>query len=392
MSAFRNPAKDQVAVVGVGTTPYLRDAGGKSALALACDAARAAVADAGVERGEIDGICGSSVPTGSVQAALGIPSVTWWCNSALPATLLVTEAVNAVFSGACNTALVVHSTLRGPGASRAAAEDPFRRHAVGDAHGHNTAMAPEATSGTYGYCAWAERYLHESGSGREVFGRIAVNGRTNASSNPHALYRTPMTMEDYLAGRMIREPLCVYDMDPPVDSGDAWVITTTERARDLTDRPVLVHASTLGRTGRPFADQLEDFCHTGKEVVAGRLWEKSDLALGDIDLFYPYEGFSVMAVSWLEALGWCGVFEGAKFIEDHWDKEQDRLVLPGGVLVNTHGGSLSEGATQGAGHFREAVEQLRGTAGDRQRKDARAALVAAGGFMWNATAFVMRAG
>lgn len=387
----RNPARDQVAVIGVGTTPYRRDAGGASALALACDAARQAIGDAGVTRDEIDGICGTSVPTVSVQAALGLASVTWWCNSSLPATLAVTEAANAVFSGAATIVVVYHSTLRGPGASRSATADPFRRHAVGDAHGHNAQMAPESLSGTFGYCAWAGRYLHETGAGREVLGRIALNSRTNAAANPHALYRTPMSMDDYLSARMIREPLCMYDMDPPVDSGDAWVFTTVERARDLTDHFVTIHASTLGRTAKPFADQFDDYLHTGKEVVAERLWAKSELTRSDVDCFYPYEGFSIMAVSWLEAFGWCPPYEAPGFIEDHWDKEAGRLVLPGGVLVNTHGGSLSEGATQGAGHFREAVEQLRGRAGARQVPGARSALVAAGGFMWNATAFVLRA-
>jgi len=165
MATARNPARDAVAFVGVGTTPYLRDAGGKSATALACDAARTAIEDAGVDLADIDGICGSSVPTVSVQAALGLPAVTWWSNSSLPFSLLVIEAMNAVFSGACTTVLVYHSSLRGAGGSKTAAADPFRVHNASDAHGHNAAMTAESPSGTYGYCAWASAISTPTASG-----------------------------------------------------------------------------------------------------------------------------------------------------------------------------------------------------------------------------------
>ncbi len=386
----RNPARDEVAFAGVGTTPYVRDAGGRSAAALACDAARSAIEDAGIDRIEIDGICGSSVPTVTVQAALGLPSVTWWSNSSLPFSLLVIEAMNAVYSGACTTALVYHASLRGAGASASAAADPFRIHNASDSHGHNVHMAAESPSGTFGYSAWAQRYLDEYRTGRETFGMIAVNGRTNAGGNPHALFRTPLTMDDYLGARMIREPLCVLDMDPPVDAADAFIITTAERARDLPHRPVALHAASSGRTDRPYADQLESYTRSGKEVVAQRLWAKSELALSDVDVFFPYDGFSIMAVSWIEAVGYCQSGEAGPFLSKHWSAEEDRVLIDGRVPINTHGGSLSEGATQGAGHFREAVNQLRGEAGPRQVPAAQVALVTPGGFLWNATGFVLR--
>jgi acetyl-CoA acetyltransferase len=386
----RNPARDQVAIVGVGTTPYRRDGGGKTATGLACEAARGAVRAAGLSAGDIDGIGGTSVPTATVQAALGIPSVAWWANSVPPFTLVLGQAVNAVFSGACTTALVYHSTYRGMGASATAAGDPFRRHATGDAHGHNVGTTAETPTGTFGYCAWAARYLHEFGETREVLGHVAINGRTNAGRNPHALYREPLTMDQYLAARLIREPLSVLDMDPPVDSGDAFVVTTAERARDLCQSPVFVHAATFGRTDHAFADQVEDFSHSGKEVVARHLWEKSDLTLDDVDVVLAYDGFSIMAVSWLEAVGYCKVGEGGAFLRDHWDAGENRLLIDGRVPLNTHGGSLSEGASQSAGHVREAVDQLSGKAGERQVAGARCALVTAGGFLWNATGLVLR--
>jgi acetyl-CoA acetyltransferase len=199
-------------------------------------------------------------------------------------------------------------------------------------------------------------------------------------------------MEEYLGARMIREPLCVFDMDPPVDAGDAFVITTVERARELVVRPVLIHAATSGRTDRPYADQLESYTVSGKEIVAERLWSKSELGLDDVDVFFPYDGFSIMAVSWLEAVGYCGPGEAGAFLTKHWSPGENRVLINGRVAVNPHGGSLSEGATQGAGHFREAVTQLRGDAGTRQVPGAQVALVTPGGFLWNATGFVLRAG
>jgi acetyl-CoA acetyltransferase len=392
VSGLRNPARDAVAFAGVGTTPYLRDAGTQSTTALACAASRMAIEDAGVALADVDGICGSFVPTADVQAALGLPSVGWWCNSSLPFSLLIIEAMNAVYSGACSTVLVYHSTRRGPGASRAAASDLFRLHSTGDAHGHNAAMTAESTSGTFGYCSWAARYLTTYGTGRETFGMVALNGRSNAAANPHALYREPLSMEKYLGARMIREPLCVLDMDPPVDAGDAFIITTTERARDLVRTPVLIHAATSGRTARPYADQVEEYTRSGKEIVAERLWAKSELELDDVDIFYPYDGFSIMAVGWLEAVGYCDPGEAGPFMSKHWSAAENRLLLNGKVPVNTHGGSLSEGATQGAGHIREAITQLRGDAGSRQTPNADVALVTPGGFLWNATGFLLRAG
>ena len=112
------------------------------------------------------------------------------------------------------------------------------------------------------------RYLHDYGYGRETLGCIALNSRTNAAANPNAVFREPMTMADYLDGRMVRDPLCVYDMDVPIDGADAFVVTTTERARDLPQPPVLVHAATLGHTDYGSEEQLRDLDHAGQVVVA----------------------------------------------------------------------------------------------------------------------------
>ena len=99
-----------------------------------------------------------------------------------------------------------------------------------------------------------------------------------------------------------------------------------------------------------------------------------------------------MALRCFESYGFCGPGEAGAFLADNWDADQNRIMIKGRVPVNTHGGSLSEGGSQGAGHLREAVTQLRGQPGHRQVPGAQAALLTPGGFFFNAQALVLRAG
>jgi len=251
-------------------------------------------------------------------------------------------------------------------------------------------FGPDSISGAVGYTAWASRYLHEYQETRDLFGYIAVNDRSNAARNPAAVMREPITMDDYLDARMIRWPLSMLDMDVPVDGADAFVITTAERARDLALEPVLVHACTNGMIAENEEDQTPSLLHHGQHAVLDSLRAKSDIWIDDVDVFFPYDGFSFITVSWFENAGWCGLGEARGFFEDHWDAEGNRLLLHGRIPVNPHGGALSEGGTQGSGHTREAVHQLQGLAGDRQVDGASRALLLLGGFFFNAQGAVLR--
>ena len=214
-------------------------------------------------------------------------------------------------------------------------------------------------------------------------------------ANPGAAMRTPLTMDDYLAARMIREPLCLYDMDIAVDGGDAFIITTAERAADLSLPPVLVNGVVLGMTDKNDEDQARSLRHHGQQVTVEALKAKSDFWIDDIDVLLAYDGFSVIALNWLENLGFCDPGEAGAFIEDNWVANDDgtgRLMIKGRMPLNPHGGSLSEGGTQGSGHLREAVHQLQGLAGDRQVPGAERALVAIGGFFFNAEGVTLRRG
>ena len=112
-------------------------------------------------------------------------------------------------------------------------------------------------------------------------------------------------------------------------------------------------------------------------------------AIDDCDVYFPYDGFTPMTLSWLESAGWCGPGEAGDFIRQHWDDQSNRILINGRVPVNPHGGALSEGGTQGSGHIREAVHQLQGLAGERQVEGAQRAIVTAGGYFFNAQGMVL---
>ena len=300
-------------------------------------------------------------------------------------------AVAAVHSGMADVVLAYHTSYRMAWNTRSALKDPFRRSLTPGA-GPSGGPGPETIAAAVGYAAWASRYKHEYGASREPFARVALNDRANALRNPHAAMQTPMTMDDYLAARMIREPLCLFDMDVPVDGADAFVITTAERARDLPHPPVLVHAATLGMIAEHEEDQLPSLARTGQHVVVEALRARSDFWIDDIDVYFPYDGFTIITLGWLESTGWCGPGEAGALLADSWDAAAGRALLRGRVPINPHGGALSEGGTQGSGHLREAVLQLQGRAGARQVADAETALVTPGGFFFNSQGAVLRRG
>lgn len=398
----RNPLKDRIAVVGVGSTPYGRDLG-RSQLSLGLEAALRAIADAGIDRQEIDGICGSGMtPLAmggagflSLQGALGIERTTWVKNGWLGSAFVY--AAEAVFSGLCDTALVVQTYMRDVGMSRAAAADPFRVRAaqfsdVGGDVGRDDFARRWMHSGEP-YAGWMRRYMADFGVNKDAFGLMAVNNRSHAARNPAALMQTPISLEDYQASRMIWDPMQMLDMDVPVDCGEALVLTTAERARDLPVKPVYIHAMSLGgtRVGEFYENTLGWTENAFWAALQG-LWARSELAVDDIDLFYPYDGYSVDAVAVTEAAGFCKPGEAGDYFRDNWDRRENILRLGGRTLVTTHGGGLGQGRAGGANFYAEAVRQLRGTEGPRQAPDAHTALVAIGSFFHDPSAVVLRTG
>jgi acetyl-CoA acetyltransferase len=392
MTAARNPVRDRVAIAGAATTGFRPRNTGRSQASYVAQAAVAVLEQCGLTPRDIDGLCGSLPAAPAVQSMLGIPEVTWFANPMIPFGNHLAAAVSAVYSGLCDVVLAYHGAYRMAWNTGSALKDPFRR---GVAFGSSGIAQPESVAGSVGYTAWASRYLHEFDVPRKSLGYVAVNDRTNAISNPGAAMRDPLVMEDYLSARMIRSPLCLYDMDVAVDGADAFIITTAERARDLPLPPVLVHAVVLGMTDKNEEDQTPSLRHHGQQVTVEALRAKSDFWIDDIDVFLPYDGFSIIALNWFENVGYCAPGEAGSFIEDNWVASEDgtgKILIKGRVPVNTHGGSLSEGGTQGSGHLREAVHQLQGLATGRQVEGAERALLGMGGFFFNAQGITLRRG
>ena len=391
--AARFPARDKVAIVGLGATPYART-GDRTAPALAIEAAQQAILDAGLSAQDIDGLIGGSwnacPPPAYMQAALGIEEVTWTVHHIIPFATLLISAMNAVASGVCTTALVYAGLNRMPGLSQSAAADPFRQRMVNNLGGlqWNGQQVPGLSAS---YSGWMQRYMHEYGASREDFGRLAISNRSYAADNPRAIFREPLTMEAYLASRMVREPMCMLDMDSPIDGADAVVVTTAERARDLKKPPVLIHAATYGQVIHGDDDQMPSLDNLSKHAVVRNLWPRSELALADMDIFFPYDGFSIIMMNDIEVAGYCGRGEGPDFVRSNWDAETNRLKIGGKILVNPHGGALSEGGNQSAGHVREAITQLRGEAGPRQSAHpVNNALLISGSLFFNTVGLILR--
>jgi len=398
----RNPLRDKIAVVGVGSTPYHRDSQ-RTQLSLGLEAALKAIADAGIDRQEIDGLCGSGMdPLAmggagflSLQGALGIEKVTWVKNGWLGSSFVY--AAEAVFSGLCDTALVVQTSMREVLMSRSAARDPFRlrfaeKKMGGAVFGEDDFARRWMHSGEP-YAAWIGRYMHDYGVTKDAFGLMAVNNRSHAALNPNAIMRAPLSLEQYYDSRMIWEPMQMLDMDVPVDCGEAVILTTAERARDLQRKPVYVHAMSLGgsRIGEFYENTL-GWTDNAFWIALEGLWARSELRVADVDLFYPYDGYTVDAIACTEAAGFCKAGEAGDLFKASWDPRANIMRLNDGrTLVTTHGGGLSQGRAGGFNFYTEAVRQLRGTEGIRQVNDAKTALVCIGSFFHDPSAVVLRA-
>lgn len=378
----RNPMKDQVAIAGASTTGFTARNTPRSQTSLAAEASIDVLRLCGLRASDIDGICGSWPSAAVMQSTLGIPEITWSGNPLIPVVDHVAAAAAAVHSGLCNTVLVYHAAYRQAWNTSSAMKDPYRR--IATAGLSDPQPGPETMASSTGYTGWAARYIHEFDVPKEHFGLVAINGRSNAARNPAAAIRTPMSMEDYLNARMIRSPLSMLDMDIAVDGADAFVVTTAERAADMPLPPVLIQAAVLGQRAKNEEDQTTSLREHGQQVVIEALKRKSDFWIDDIDVYFPYDGFTPITLNWIENAGWCAPGEAGAFLQSHWVEEEQRVLINGRIPVNPHGGSLSEGATQGSGHIREAVHQLQGRAGDRQVDGARRALITAGGFFFNA--------
>jgi acetyl-CoA acetyltransferase len=218
-----------------------------------------------------------------------------------------------------------------------------------------------AYSGANRAALHAARYFAEFGTTREQLGMIAVTQRRNAAHNEDAVYRQPLTLNDYLEARMISSPLCLYDCDVPVDGSVALVVSHAQAAANMRRPPIAVEAFGSALRARPSWDQWAALSDVAAYGAAESMWSRSSLRPADVDAAQLYDGFSMAVLVWLEALGFCSTGEGGAFVEGG-----ERIGLSGQLPINTGGGQLSAGRLSGFGHLYEAILQLRGEGNGRQ--------------------------
>ena len=371
--------EDKVALTGIGMSEIGRRLM-RPPLSLTIEASERAIADAGLTIDDIDGL--STYPGGggfgpfseggvtALESALGIRPT--WHNGGIetfgPGGSVI-AAMLAVAGGLARHVLCFRTLWE------ATHGELMKQGKIAPMMRTDPWFFPfGAVSAAHTLAQNAQRHFHRYGTTRETLGWIALNQRANAALNPTAIYRKPMTMEDYLEARMITTPLGLYDCDVPCDGAVAVIVSHVDVARDMAKPPVFVEAVGTQIIERLDWDQ-STLTHEPQSLgQAAHMWTRTSLRPNDVDVAELYDGFTINCLSWIEALGFCGIGEAKDFLDGGHNIARDGL-LP----LNTHGGQLSHGRTHGMGLMHEAVTQLRGEAGERQVQGARVGVVSSGG-------------
>ncbi|NDZ80720.1 lipid-transfer protein [Streptomyces sp. SID10853] len=353
----RDSLGGKAAIAGIGSTEFSKDSG-RSELKLAVEAVHAALDDAGLTPADVDGLVTFTMDTSpeiTVAQAAGMGELSFFSRihyGGGAACATVQQAALAVASGVADVVVCY----------RAFNERSGRRFGSGVQH-----REPSAEGAALGWAlpfglltpaSWvamaAQRYLHTYGLTAEAFGHVAVTDRRYAASNPAAyFYEKPITLAEHAASRWIVEPLRLLDCCQETDGGQAIVVTSAERARDLRRPPAVIVAAAQG-AGRA-QEQMTSFYRDDlsglpeMNVVARQLWQTSGLRPSDIDVGILYDHFTPFVLMQLEEFGFCEPGEAAAFVAEE--------ALP----LNTHGGQLGEAYLHGMNGIAEAVRQVRGT-------------------------------
>ncbi|WP_039890797.1 lipid-transfer protein [Mycobacterium xenopi] len=352
----------RAAIAGIGQTEFSKESG-RSELQLACEAVKAALDDAGLAPGDVDGMVTFTVDSNDeieVARNLGIANLTFFTrvpHGGGAAAGTVMQAAMAIATGAaevvvCYRAFNERSGLRFGGTGRVSSATPLW-------------LAPYAPFGLLTPAAWvalhAQRYMSTYGVTNEDFGQIAVVDRAHAARNPDAwFYQRPITLADHQNSRWIVEPvLRLLDCCQESDGGVALVVTSVERARDLRQPPAVVAAAAQGAAydgevmTSYYRDDITGLPEMG--VVADKLWRDSGLKPADIQTAFLYDHFTPFVFVQLEELGFCGRGEAKDFAT------VENLSLGGTLPINTNGGLLGEAYIHGMNGITEGVRQVRGT-------------------------------
>ncbi|PYN12465.1 MAG: hypothetical protein DME06_09235 [Candidatus Rokuibacteriota bacterium] len=354
--------RDRYCVVGVGETEYSRDSG-RSTRAMAVEAIRAAVLDAGLRPAEVDGMLSyqlaDSTPAPWVAADLGL-RLNFYLDvlgGGSSTEALVGLAMGAIEAGMCETVALFRSmngyTEVRIGGTGARAAQPVR--------GLDLAQRPYGmTSAGQNFALTFMRHMYEYGTTSAQVAHVRAAHSRHASQNPKALLKERVTVADVLASRWIVKPLHLLDCCLETDNATCLIVTSAERARDLRQRPVYV-MGVAGRVSKPRTDF--HWAHGPITRVAGYfardiVFGQAGITPADVDVTGSYDAFTFTTMLQLEEYGFCAKGEGGAYVSS------GIIELGGRRPNNTSGGHLCEGYTHGMSMVIENVRQLRGTVDD----------------------------
>jgi acetyl-CoA acetyltransferase len=352
--------KDRTAIAGIGQTEFAKRIDRASETQLAAEAVVAALDDAGIAPSEVDGLSLFTLEaTEEVQLAktVGLGDLTFFSQVGYGGGAgcgTIAHAAMAVATGQAEVCVAWRSRKRGSGPR------PWT------ATGKGTLAVPGQWTRPFGLlrpvdeiALLARRYCHEYGATRQHLANVAMAVRAHANRNPDAvMYERPMTRDDYFAARMISEPLCLFDNCLETDGAVAAVVVSAERANDLKQPPVYIHAASQGlpRLHHTMVNYWAENPLGGPaRTAAAHLWRHADFGPADLDVAQIYDAFTPLILLSLEGYGICGEGEAAAFTED------GGIQLGGRLPVNTGGGGLSEAYVHGFNLITEGVKQMRGT-------------------------------
>jgi acetyl-CoA acetyltransferase len=365
MSLKHHGLAGTAAIAGIGATEFSKNSG-RSELRLACEAVQAAVEDAGLQLSDVDGMVTFTMDTNpeiEIARNLGIGDLTFFSrihHGGGAACGTVQQAALAVTTGVADV-VVCYRAFNERSGSRFGAGVQARPPIPNAENAHYAWYSPHGLLTPAQWVAMsARRYMHEYGATSEDFGRVAVADRKHAATNPTAwFFEQPITLEEHQASRWIVEPLHLLDCCQESDGGQALVVTSLERARDLPNAPAVIRAAAQGAAD----DQMMMTSYYREsmsglpemKLIADQLWETTGLGPDDIQTAVIYDHFTPFVLTQLEEFGFCKRGEAKDFISG------GRIELGGELPINTHGGQLGEAYIHGMNGIAEGVRQVRGS-------------------------------
>jgi acetyl-CoA acetyltransferase len=374
-----HPFSGKYSIVGLGVTPCGRVTG-NSLLWYEAEAARLAIEDAGLKNSDIGAALQAlSDPGGGMRIrhddafprVLGLPTKVYYENVGRGgeyAAMAIIIATQLIDLGVANYVVV-----------SGARDDWSRSRRIKEKGERGTGMAPRVgrwgqfygiNSAVLFHAFFGAAHMKKYGTTPEQMAQISISQREWACRNPEAtMYGRPMTLDDYMDSPMVAEPYRLLDICQQSDGGIAFIVTTTERARDLKQKPVKILGVGFGEQMDQMLDNQEHLTQLAVKSARDQAFAQSGLTLKDIDVAQLYDCFTGEVMFQIEDYGWCKKGEVGAFLAD------GHLGPKGDLPINTSGGLLSAYHMGNLTGFAEGVRQIRGTCGDHQIKDAEVSLV-----------------